>query len=70
MKAEPPVGCLYGLENLRMTVAEWVGRPTILEINVALAVQIPDEITLRLVDKFWGQGNYRPQCATSKMRKS
>ena len=50
MEAEPPVGCLYGLENLRMTVAERVCRPTILEVDVAFAVEIPDEVAVCLVN--------------------
>jgi len=50
MKTKPPVSGFYDLENLGMTVAERVCRPTILEINVAFAVQVPDEVALRLIN--------------------
>jgi len=33
-----------------VTVAERIGRPTILEIDIAFAVQVPDEVALRLID--------------------
>ncbi len=50
MKAKPPVGRLYSLKNLGMAVAERVCRPTILKIDSAFAVQVPDEVALRFVD--------------------
>jgi hypothetical protein len=50
MEAKPSVGSFYGLENLGVAIAERVCRPTILEVDVAIAVEIPDEVTLRPVD--------------------
>ena len=50
MEAKPPVGRFDNLENLGMTVAERVCRPTILEIDIAFSVQVPDEVALRLID--------------------
>jgi len=50
MEAKPAIGLFNGLENLGMTVAQRVCRPAILEIDVALAVQVPDEVALCLID--------------------
>ena len=50
MESKPPVGFFDNLENFGMAVAERVGRPTVLEIDIALAVHIPDEIACRFVD--------------------
>ena len=49
MEANAPVGSFYGLENLGVAIAERVGRPTILEVDVAIAVEIPDEISFGFV---------------------
>jgi len=62
MEAKAPVGRLYGLENLRMTVAERVGRPTILEIDVAITIQVPDEVALRLIDNDLPRTGRNPRC--------
>ncbi len=44
MEAEAPVGGFDGFDNFRVTVAERIGRPTILEVDIAITVQIPDEV--------------------------
>lgn len=50
VEAVASVGRLHDLKSFRVTIAEWIGRPTVLEVDVALAVQIPDQVTLCLVD--------------------
>jgi hypothetical protein len=39
-----------GFYNLGVGVAEWIGCPAVLEIDVAPAVHVPDEIAKRFVD--------------------
>ena len=50
MEAKAAVGRFDRLENLGMTVAERICRPTILEIDEAVTIQVPDKVTLRLID--------------------
>jgi len=49
VEAKPPVCGFYRFENFGVAVAKRVRCPTILEIDVAFAIQIPDEVPLRLV---------------------
>jgi hypothetical protein len=44
MEAEAPVGGFHGFDNFRVTIAERIGRPAILEVDIAITVQIPDEV--------------------------
>jgi len=50
MKSIPAIGGIDCLENLRVTIAQRICRPSILEIDVAIAIQVPDEVTLRFVE--------------------
>jgi len=37
---------MHCLNNFRMTIAQWVGSPAILEIDIAFVLKIPDKVSL------------------------
>jgi hypothetical protein len=50
MKPIAPMRRIDHLENLRVRIANRIGRPAVLKINVASAVEIPDEITFNVIN--------------------
>lgn len=50
MEAVSSVSLVHGLDNFRMTVYQRVSCPSVLEIDVAIALHIPDKIALCPVD--------------------
>ena len=50
MKPIAPMRRIDHLENLRVRIANRIGCPAVLKINVASAVEIPDEITFNVIN--------------------